>query len=80
MVSIDTAIKELNTGVVTFNYPTDSGCTTEGEVVILLKRLKQFEETGFEPEDIINIKNKLPYNKTNKKNNTKIRKKEREIT
>lgn len=64
MVSLDTAIKELNTGIIKFNYPTNSGCTTEGEVVILLKRLKEFEETGLEPEEIINIKNQFSVYKT----------------
>ena len=56
MVDLKTAIKELNTGIIEFEYPNDSGCTTEGEVVTFLKRLEEFEKVGLEPEEI-----KKPY-------------------
>lgn len=49
IVSLKTAIQELNTGIVEFTYPKQNGCTTEGEVVTYLKRLQEFEETGLEP-------------------------------
>ncbi|WP_097006722.1 hypothetical protein [Lacrimispora amygdalina] len=52
MVDLDTAINELNTGVIEFDYPNGTGCTTEGEVVILLKRLKDFESIGLEVDEI----------------------------
>lgn len=52
MVSLETAISELNTGIVEFTYPQDGGCTTEGEVVTYLKRLEEFEKIGLEPEEI----------------------------
>lgn len=52
MVSLETAINELNTGIIEFIYPKDSGCTTEGEVVTYLKRLEEFEKIGLEPEEI----------------------------
>lgn len=55
MVSLKTAIEELNNGVVEFAYPKDGGCTTEGEVVIYLKRLEEFEKTGLEPQQIEDI-------------------------
>lgn len=43
MVDIKTAIYELNTGKIEFDYKDDDCCTTEGEVVILLKRLAELE-------------------------------------
>ena len=52
IVSLETAISELNTGIVEFTYPQDGGCTTEGEVVTYLKRLEEFEKIGLEPEEI----------------------------
>ena len=44
MVDLKTAIHELNTGKIEFNYKDDDCCTTEGEVVILLKRLAELEK------------------------------------
>lgn len=55
MVSLETAIEEINTGKINFDYAEDC-CTTEGEVVTYLKRLQQFEELGMEPEEIEQIK------------------------
>ncbi len=52
MVSLKTAMEELNNGVIEFTYPQGGGCTTEGEVVTYLKRLEEFEEIGLEPEEI----------------------------
>lgn len=52
MVNLETAISELNTGIVEFTYSKDGGCTTEGEVVTYLKRLKEFEKIGLEPDEI----------------------------
>ena len=48
MVDINTAIEELNTGKIEFDYKSDDCCTTPGEVVILLRHL-QSKET---PESI----------------------------
>lgn len=53
MVSIETAIRELNNGTVQFHYPNDNGCTTEGEIIILLKRLAKFEAINVEPDEIL---------------------------
>lgn len=36
MVSLKTAIRELNMGIIPFQYPEEGACSTEGEVVILL--------------------------------------------
>ena len=47
MVDIKTAIHELNTGKIEFDYKDDDCCTTEGEVVILLKRLAELETADF---------------------------------
>lgn len=44
MVDLQTAIDELNTGKIEFDYKDDDCCTTEGEVVILLKRLADLEK------------------------------------
>ena len=44
MVDIKTAIYELNTGKIEFDYKDDDCCTTEGEVVILLERLAELEQ------------------------------------
>lgn len=44
MVGLDTVIEELNTGVIEFEYPKNQGCTTEGEVVILLKKLAKYDD------------------------------------
>lgn len=41
MVDLKTAIEELNTGKITFEYNSDNCCTTEGEVVIYLKELQR---------------------------------------
>lgn len=46
MVDLKTAIHELNTGKIEFDYKDDNCCTTEGEVVILLKRLAELEENS----------------------------------
>lgn len=54
MTGLDTAITELNTDIVKFVYP-NGGRTTEGEVVIFLKRLKEFEKYGLEPDEIGDI-------------------------
>lgn len=43
MVDIKTAIDELNTGKIEFDYKSDDCCTTPGEVVILLERLEDIE-------------------------------------
>lgn len=55
MVSLTTAIQELNTGIITFQYPEEGACSTEGEIIILLKRLAEFEKLGMEPKEIQNI-------------------------
>lgn len=47
MVDLKTAIHELNTGKIEFVYKEDDCCTTEGEVVILLKRLEELEKADF---------------------------------
>ena len=54
MVSIETAIEELNTGKIEFSYLEDC-CSTEGEVVTYLKRLEEFERIGMEPYEILNL-------------------------
>lgn len=53
MVDLKTAIEELNTGMICFSSPTPIGeddspdfCTTEGEVVIHLRRLLEYETPG----------------------------------
>ena len=51
MVDIKTAIHELNTGKIEFNYKDDDCCTTEGEVVVLLKRLEELETA-----DVVEVK------------------------
>ena len=43
MVDLQTAIEELNTGKIEFTCKDDDCCTTEGEVVIFLKRLAELE-------------------------------------
>lgn len=53
MVSLNTAIKELNTGIINFEYPEEGACSTEGEIVTYLNRLKEFEKIGLEPDEII---------------------------
>ncbi len=57
MVDIQTAIDELNTGKIEFDYKDDDCCTTEGEIVILLKRLAELEAA-----DVVEVKH--GYNKT----------------
>lgn len=52
MVDISTAIKELNNGDIEFSYKNENARTTEGEVVILLNRLKEFDDIGLEPFEI----------------------------
>ena len=51
MVDLQTAIEELNTGKIEFDYKDDDCCTTEGEVVILLKRLAELETA-----DVVEVK------------------------
>lgn len=51
MVDIQTAIDELNTGKIEFAFKDDDCCTTEGEVVILLKRLAELEKA-----DVVEVK------------------------
>ena len=48
MVDLQTVIEELNTGKIEFDYKDDDCCTTEGEVVILLKRLAELENADVE--------------------------------
>ena len=48
MVDLQTVIEELNTGKIEFDYKDDDCCTTEGEVVILLKRLAELETADVE--------------------------------
>ncbi|PWM31529.1 MAG: hypothetical protein DBX58_06295 [Clostridiales bacterium] len=43
MVDLKTAIKELNEGKIEFVYNSDA-CTTEGEIVILLKELEKLRK------------------------------------
>lgn len=50
MVSLQTAINEINDG--TIKFTGDDHCATEGEVVIYLKRLQEFEKLDMEPEDL----------------------------
>ena len=51
MVDLQTAIDEINTGKIEFDYKDDDCCTTEGEVVILLKRLAELENA-----DVVEVK------------------------
>ena len=51
MVNLQTVIEELNTGKIEFDYKDDDCCTTEGEVVILLKRLAELETA-----DVVEVK------------------------
>lgn len=51
MVDLQTAIDEINTGKIEFDYKDDDCCTTEGEVVILLKRLAELEKA-----DVVEVK------------------------
>ena len=44
MVDLQTAIDEINTGKIEFDYKDDDCCTTEGEIVIFLKRLAELEK------------------------------------
>ena len=55
MVDLSTAIQELNDGRILFEYQAADVCSTEGEIVIYLERLAQFESIGLEPEEIIQI-------------------------
>lgn len=48
MVELQTVIDEINTGKIEFDYKDDDCCTTEGEVVILLKRLAELEKSDVE--------------------------------
>lgn len=48
MVDLQTVIDEINTGKIEFDYKDDDCCTTEGEVVILLKRLAELEKADVE--------------------------------
>ena len=48
MVPLEQAIRELNTGKITFHF-ADTACATEGEIVIYLERLAEFEAIGLEP-------------------------------
>ena len=51
MVDLQTAIDELNTGKIEFDYKDDDCCTTEGEVVIHLKRLAELDVA-----DVVEVK------------------------
>lgn len=44
MVELKTAIEELRSGKIEFDYKSDDCCTTPGEVLILLGRLAELEE------------------------------------
>ena len=55
MVDLKTAIEEINTGKIEFDYRDDSCCTTPGEVVILLKRLEYMESELAEAEKAFEI-------------------------
>lgn len=55
MVDIQTAIDELNTGKIEFAFKDDDCCTTEGEVVILLKRLAELEKADV--AEVVRCKN-----------------------
>lgn len=55
MVDLETAIEEINTGKIEFDYRDDSCCTTPGEVVILLKRLEYMESELAEAEKAFEI-------------------------
>lgn len=48
MVDLQTAIDEINTGKIEFDYKDNDCCTTEGEVVIFLKRLAELEKADVE--------------------------------
>ena len=52
IVNLETAIQELNNGAIEFHYPNDNGCTTESEIIILLNRLQQYENSGFPLETL----------------------------
>lgn len=47
MIDLQTIIDEINTGKIEFDYKDDDCCTTEGEVVILLKRLAELEKADY---------------------------------
>ena len=48
MVALETAIQEINTGKIEFEYKSDDCCTTAGEVVIYLEKLQRKEnKKGF---------------------------------
>ena len=55
MVTTDKAIEELNSNKIDFVYNDDSVCTTQGEVVIMLKNLREYEKIGLEPDEIRRI-------------------------
>ena len=55
IVNLETAIQELNNGTIEFHYPNDNGCTTESEIIILLNRLQQYENSGFPLETLQSI-------------------------
>ncbi len=55
MVTTDKAIEELNSNKIDFVYNDDSACTTQGEVVIMLKSLREYEKIGLEPDEIRRI-------------------------
>lgn len=44
MVELKTAIEELRSGKIEFEYKSDNCCTTPGEILILLGRLAELEE------------------------------------
>ena len=62
MVNIKTAIHELNTGKIEFDYKDDDCCTTEGEVAILLKRLAELENADV--EEVVRCKDCKNYKDT----------------
>ena len=57
MVSLQTAINEINTGAIEFMG--DDACTTEGEVVIYLKQLLEYKSLGLTPDQIRKLINPL---------------------
>ena len=62
MVDLQTAIDEINTGKIEFDYTDEDCCTTEGEVVILLKRLAELEKADF--VEVVRCKDcDVPHNK-----------------
>lgn len=55
MVALQTAIKELNTGTIEFVNPFETGMSTEGEIVIYLKKLQEYFDLNLTPTQIQEI-------------------------